>query len=320
MGFYGPGLYQNDTSEDVKHRVRAFWEEGFSGQEIIAHVQEEFSDLTDEISPDGAFFWLGLADSLWRLGFLTEEVRDRALAWIERKDIIDTIPDPPFNPHMEKRRTVMLEKLKEKLSSPQPKAKRYVKREPRSCGWQNGDTYAYRLSGEDAEKNGLCGKFLLLRQIEEILWDSKRVPIIYVKITKDQNLPVNTAEYDSLEYIQVWATPYEDRFFPIDFRRPIEDITEKSQIKYEVDEYGYLAQYRIVMLQMTKKALLTDLIYIGNFIDAKPPEKEYIPHIEANNVLALWKNRGERFEKKMIQKYFAYNLRQLDIFHAQPEC
>lgn len=318
MGFWGPGLYQNDTAADVKGRVTEYWQQGSSGEEIISRIREDFSDLTEEVSPDGAFLWLGLADSLWRLGLLTEDIRDRAMAWIDRKDIIDTIPDPAFNPNMEKRRTIMLNKLKDKLSSPQPQVRKYVSRVPRSCGWQNGDAYAYRIKGENAEISGLAGRFLILRQIEEITWDSKKAPLIYVKITNNQDLPVSTMEYDSLEYIQVWATPYEDRFFPIDFRRPAEDIAEKSRIKYEVDEYGYLAQYRVVLLQMTKKALHSDLTYIGNFIDARPPEKEYVPHVQENNILVSWRKNGEEFEERMIHKYCAYNLRQLEIFHDQP--
>ena len=309
MGFWGPGLYENDTAADVKDRVTTCWQEGMSGEEIISRIQEEFSDLTEEASPDGAFFWLGLADSLWRLGLLTEEIRGRAMAWLDQDWVYDSIPDQPLCPPMGKRRTTMLAKLKERLSSPQPKPRKYKKRGPRSCGWKMYDTYACPIRYEAAAELGSTDRWLLIRMIDEGLWEKTLVPIVYVKITKDTRLPASEEEYDALEYIQVGFTRYEDRFLPLDFSRLEEDIAEKAKLHYEVDEYGYLPRYMVILLQMTKKALQTELTYVGNYPNAAPPSLEFCPAYAGNNMVARWKNHGSVFTETMVARYMSFNLR-----------
>ena len=44
-----------------------------------------------------------------------------------------------------------------------------------------------------------------------------------------------------------------------------EDIAEKTKFKYEVDEYGFLPEYRILLLNTSKKIIPNNLIYVGNF-------------------------------------------------------
>ena len=88
-----------------------------------------------------------------------------------------------------------------------------------------------------AKERGLFGRYLLIQKIDEGTWyPGHIVPIVYVKITADSNLPVNQEQYDKFEYIQIGFTRYEERFWPIDMSRPQEDIAEKSKFKYEVDE------------------------------------------------------------------------------------
>ena len=247
MGFWGPGLYQNDVSADVKDTVTKYWQEGKSGEEIAGLLLEEFQTLAEEDSAEGAFFWLGLADSLWDLGLLPEEIRARAVAWLDQESVFDSIPDSPLVAPMGKRRRNMLARLRVKLASPQPKARkyRYVERKPRSCGWELYDVYAYQLRCESANALGLTGRWFLFQKIDEVLSGKTIIPIVYVKITKDSRLPENAEEYDAAEYVQVWFTKYEDRFLPLDFSRLQEDIAEKSKLTYEVDEYGLLPQFRI---------------------------------------------------------------------------
>ena len=88
---------------------------------------------------------------------------------------------------------------------------------------------------------------------------------MWVKITKDHSLPSNSEEYESLEYVQSSLTRYEDRFLPIDGARPEEDIEEKSKLKYEVDDSGFLPQYRIALINTSKRVIPKSLVFVGNF-------------------------------------------------------
>ena len=114
--------------------------------------------------------------------------------------------------------------------------------------------------------------------------------------------------------MQTRFTRYEERFLPIDFRRPQEDIAEKSKIKYEVDEYGFLPQFRITLLNTSKKSIPSKLIYVGNFTDAVRPQKEFIPHTKDNIATVSWKKFDETFETTMIKRYYGHNLREFEVY------
>ena len=178
-----------------------------------------------------------------------------------------------------------------------------------------GDVFAYQLESDLAKERGLYGRYFLIQKVDEGIWHPGHiVPIVYVKITSDANLPSNVEEYNRLEYVQTWFTKYEDRFLPIDMSRPQEDIAEKSRMNYQVDEYGFLPQYRAKLLNTSKGVIPTKLIYVGNFVNAVRPQKEFIPHSKENIVTVSWKQFDETFETKMIKRYCGHNLRELSIY------
>ena len=72
--------------------------------------------------------------------------------------------------------------------------------------------------------------------------------------------------------------------------RPKEDFEEKSKLTYEVDEYGYLPEYRLTLLNTSKRVIPKKLIYVGNFPDAPRPQKEFIPHVKVNIGVIWWKH------------------------------
>ena len=130
---------------------------------------------------------------------------------------------------------------------------------------------------------GLSGRYILIQKIDEGNWYPHHIePIVYVKITNNSVLPKDVNEYNKLEYVQISYSKYDERFFPIDGSRPAEDIAEKSKIKYEVDEYGLLPHYRLMIVATKKKDIPKNLIYIGRLKDIAFPEKELIPHVKLN--------------------------------------
>lgn len=312
MGMWGFELYQNDTSLDVKDEFEELYRTGNTVRDITDKLMEDYKSIMGDVDEE-PLFWLALADTQWNLGVLLPDVKEKALYWIDKdRDLLNcrTIDMPATA----KRRKI-LDKLKTKLLSPQPPVKKPIKKRVYKCQWKLGDVFAYRLESDLAKERGLYGRYFLIQKIDEGIWyPGHIVPIVYVKITKDTNLPSNVEEYNQLEYVQTWFTKYEDRFLPIDMRWPQEDIAEKSKINYQVDEYGFLPQYRVELLNTSKRVIPTKLIYVGNFANAVRPQREFIPHSKENIVTVSWKQFDETFETKMIKRYCGHNLRELSIY------
>lgn len=208
-----------------------------------------------------------------------------------------------------------IDALSSKPLSYQPPVKNPVRKRVYKCQWKMGDVFAYQLESDLAKDRGLYGRYFLIQKVDECSWyPGHIVPIVYVKITNDHNLPSNVEEYDKLEYVQTWFTKFEDRFWPIDMTRPQDDIAEKAKINYQVDEYGFLPQYRAILLNISKKVIPVNLIYVGNFSNAVRPQREFVPHSNVNIVSVSWKKFDETFETKMIRRYFGHNLRELAIY------
>ena len=196
-----------------------------------------------------------------------------------------------------------------------PEEKKVSKYRIYKCEWNVGDVFAYRLESDLTKERGLWGRYFLIQKVDEDTWyPGHIVTIVYVKITRDENLPANIDEYNQLEYVQTSFTKYEHRFWPIDGRRPQQDVAEKSKMKYEVDEYGYLPEFRITLLNTSKKAIPSNLIFIGNFANFIPPKCEFIPHAKINISNVSWKKFDETFETKMIKRYCGYNLREFKSY------
>jgi len=311
MGIWGVGLYSNDVGMDVQSAFVEALHEGKEPEEITAQMLEDYAgELEDPW--DAPAFWFALADTQWKRGMLLPEVKDNALSLIESGDEVAMWQQE--DPALAKKREKVLDTLREKLLSPQPPRKNYRKRNLYQCQWQIGDVYAYRLESEDARKRGLFGRYILVRKVDEYTWyPGHIIPIVYVKITKDDKLPTSLAEYEALEYVQICFTTYDARFYPIDGRRPQEDIAEKSKLKYEVDEYGFLPHYRLELISTSKRVIPKKLIYVGNFLGAAAPQGEFIPHDKINIDAVAWRF----FEEIMLKKYFDYNKREKECYHRE---
>lgn len=312
MGIWGFELYQNDTSLDVKDEFEELFNAGKTVQEITDKLMEDYKSIMGDLDEE-PLFWFALADTQWNLGVLLPVVKEKALYWINKDSGMINCQTIDMSAKVQRKKA--LDDLQAKLFSPQPSVKKTVKKRAYKCQWKLGDVFAYQLESDLAKERGIYGRYFLIQKVDESIWyPGHIVPIVYVKITSDKNLPSNIEEYNQLEYIQTWFTKYEDRFLPIDMSRPEEDIAEKSRIDYQVDEYGFLPQYRVTLLNTSKRVIPKKLIYVGNLVNAVPPQKEFIPHSKENIVTVSWKQFDETFETKMIKRYCGHNLRELSIY------
>ncbi len=312
MGMWGFELYQNDTSLDVKEEFEELFNTGKTAQDITEKLTEDYKSIMGDIDEE-PLFWLALADTQWNLGVLLPAVKEKALYWIDRNRGMLDCQTIDMSAKAKGKRN--LDDLQAKLLSPQPPVKKPVKKRTYKCQWKVGDVFAFQLESDLAKERGLYGRYFLIQKVDEGTWyPGHIVPIIYVKITSDATLPSNVEEYNQLEYVQTWFTRYENRFWPINMRCPQEDIAEKSKMNYQVDEYGFLPEYRALLLNTSKKVIPAKLIYVGNFANAVRPQNEFIPHAKENIVTVSWNQFGETFETKMIKQYCGHNLRELSVY------
>ncbi len=200
-----------------------------------------------------------------------------------------------------------MEKLREKLLSPQPAKRRVLQYKLYHCQWKIGDTYAYKIENNTE----FYGCYLLAQKVgEDMWWPGHTVPTVYVKITKNQSVPKNIEEYNRLEFIQTDSVSCDNPFVLNSYT----GVHDKAMHKFEFDEYGFLPIYRINLLNTSERVIPKKLIYLGNFDGANPPPKELIPYMNRNLQPVCWNSKHKTFEGKMLKYYNGYNLRGFQFY------
>ena len=308
MGAWGANLYQDDVALDVKDEYKDNLRRGKTNEEAMQEIIDKYQELLED-EEDRGVFWLALADTQWNLGRLDEQVKEQALEIIE---LGTDLKRWEINEKLYNKRKEILEKLKEKLLSPQPEEKRMPKYRTYKCEWKNGDVFAYQLKSEYAKEQGLEGRYLIIQKIDEIDWyPCSTIPLVRVKITEDKTIPKTEKEIDELEYIQTWFTSYERRFAGFSALRPLKD--QIKGMSFNTDEYGLLPEYMVSIVITSKNMTKGKLTYLGNYINITPPQNEFIPICKDNFPTVLWKN----FEERLMEMYFGHNKRNLEVYQRR---
>ena len=195
MGTWGPGLYQNDLAADIRDTFKDQLKRGKIGKqitkELLAEYENEILDLDDAV-----VFWFALADTQWELGRLEDSVREKALFYIQNG--YDLKRWQIENPKAALTREMIINRLKEKLLSSQPAQKKISQYKFYKCKWKEGDVYAYLLDSEYAKVKGVYDKYFLFHKVREtIYWPGHIIPIVRVKITKNNVLPKTKEEFEA---------------------------------------------------------------------------------------------------------------------------
>lgn len=305
MGAWGVNLYQDDVTVDIKEEYKYKLHMGKTNEEAMQEIIEESSDFIEDIE-DGPLFWFALADTQWNLGRLDEHVRNEALRYIKLGTDLERWKDD--NKLYEKRKKV-LEKLREKLLSPQPEEKKISKYRIYKCEWKKGDVFAYKLKSDYAEENNLKNQYLIIQKVDETVWyPAHIIPMVRIKITKNGAIPQTEQEIDKLEYIETNAQPFERRFWGSDATRPLKE--QIVGMSFNTDEYGLLPEYWISLIITSKKMFQNELIYLGNYKNIVPPKNEFIPIGKMGFPTVPWKE----FEERVLEMYLGHNKRNYEIY------
>ena len=126
MGVWGPGIYQNDTSEDVKEDFKKLYNSEKDAQEITDELLSMYDDVINDLE-EAPLFWFALADTQWKYGMLLPMVMEKALWWMEHEIFDMSQVIQMTEKECLKKRKENLLKLKGKILSPLPPKKKIKK-------------------------------------------------------------------------------------------------------------------------------------------------------------------------------------------------
>lgn len=299
MGAWGAGIYQDDVALDVKEEYIELLKKGKSKEEANQEIIDNNTDYLED-EEDMVPMILALADTQWNYGRLMKEVKENALNLINSGEALKPWED---DKKLKKRRMEVLEKLKNKLETPEPPEKKVRKYKFFDCGWQLNDVYAYPLTSEYAKKYNVYNHWMIFIVCGDYVWENHyRSLIVRAKITKDEKLPTTKEEIDKLDYIQVGFENYNSLYG--DSFSKLSDWEYKKSIKGLVEKYGEIPIYEIELSNSSKRVMPKSLQYLGNMPDIKLPEYEYIEPYRLSVWGPLWKN----LEEYVLEDYAWFNL------------
>jgi hypothetical protein len=137
VGVWGVNLFSDDAACDVRDHYRERLEDGVDDANALQQTVEKFRAYLDEA--DGVAL-LALAVTQSKLGRLDPDIRDRALAVIDRGADLETWERD--NPKLVPKRRAVLEKVRAQLTGQQPRRRRLQPPKRISSGLAAGDVLA----------------------------------------------------------------------------------------------------------------------------------------------------------------------------------
>ncbi|ANC05932.1 MULTISPECIES: hypothetical protein [Bacillus cereus group] len=176
MGAWGVALLSDDIAEDIKLLYKDLLANEYSNEDASRIVIEEYkNELDDE---ETIVFRLVFSSIQWKLGRLQENVKQEALQIIESGADLARWEEEP---KLQKKREVVLNKLREQLHSRQPEAKKVPKRFIANTSLKAGDAVSYELV------SGSCIILKVIEIIEE--WHGDRYPLFEICDWEGKEVP-----------------------------------------------------------------------------------------------------------------------------------
>ena len=298
MGTWGPGLYQNDMSDEIKQSFIDRCKRGHTIEEATEiFIKEYIEELNDE--DDAPNFWFALADKQWKYGKLLPKVKENALYHIQNELKNETYNE--FDKSEAKKRKKVLEDLREKLNSPMPLEKKISQYKLYKCEWKIGDTYAYPLDADIWKDTDFYGDYLIMQKIGERNWSpGHTIPVVRVKITENKHLPTNAEEIESLRYVKF------EKGYTME-KEEMEELKGVLPFKEEKMCNGkYILSKDIYMIALgntSKRIIPKKLIFLGNYEIFREPKHEEKVAFKDLYVYSEWKFFDEYILCK-IENYF----------------
>ena len=245
MGTWGVKLYDDDIALDIKERFtdpnsrKNVWE-------ITTELMEEYSCILDDVH-GAPVFWFTLVDTQWNLGCLLQDVKERALEWLERGGDLAVWAEE--NPKLAIKRKAVLTELQQKLKSPQPSPKKLKQPRLFRCGWGIGDVFAYQFTSKYSKKKGYYKKYTYFVKIGEKIWyPGHIVPV--VRFLETLNHP--QSEANALQSIEEIANLYNATVYSTEL------CAERQVIALLIESNGEIPKKKLTYIGNIKSIMRSD--------------------------------------------------------------
>ena len=294
MGAWGINLYDDDMALDIRDTIQDELKLGIPLNKILDQLKFNYDIEKYDNNDEEPVFWCVIADTLWNLGLLDNEVKSKALYWI---DLGGDIQRWKFEtPGLAYKRNLVFLKLKQKLISTQPPKKRISKKRLYVCPWNKGDVFAMRLNGELAKEKNLIDTYLLFQVADKYLHpiglDKKLghlCPIVRTKLTFSKKIP------------------------------QLEDFNNNEIIKndFPCKTTNWKNIYAILIYTTSTRTIPKNLMFLGNKSVVTPNDDYGIFYDQINIINNIYFTLWKRFEDDMIENYYGHNLKQFSIYHEE---
>lgn len=320
MGVWGTNILQNDVASDVKDAYLDKRKRGTNRDQATEEILEEFSDYIEDCD-DGPYVWITLALIQWEYSELDEELKNIALQVIENNNIVERWLDD--NPAKAKKVESNLKDIREKLKSSMTYKKKILPYNFYHNDWNIGDVYYIELTNDLAKEYHLEGRYILTQKIdEEDSYPGHIVPVVRVRITKDNELPKTEEEFLSLEYVKDCDKEYlfsistaskqsVNRYFKYLNRYKIQKPDDEAN---EVEPFGIIPKsfQRIVTnryieynlkLYPTEEDNIKDTYELVQKMVSELPEDSFIKKWNLGDVYA-WKIRNVKYISEQYREKY----------------
>lgn len=166
MGSWGPAIFSDDIASDVRREYQTLLAAGLADEEAEELLFAYYHDILNEDADDSVAFWLALSLCQWKLGRLSELVKQESLRLIDSGKAV-THWNPVFKEKKFAKRKAVLKDLRNILLSPMPSARKVQKPRTHHCPWKTGSLLAYRIATneKDMGQHPCFGKYALLRVV-----------------------------------------------------------------------------------------------------------------------------------------------------------
>lgn len=244
MGFWGLGLYDNDTTSDIKDFCECQYWNALDSKKVQEKAMKKFCDLigTDE----EPLLWLVLADVQWDFGEIIDETKNKALILIENQALSENFHELSDKKEWKKTLITLKNKL---LETPLLRNVITKKTNLKHHGWKEGDVFAYCFESTVSKKFNLYKKYILFQALTDEEEDNFGYLSIVVQFF---NKAFDKIPYDiDVENLEILPVDSANRFFENEksIDMPLE-ITTEMKILDESD----LPEKQIIYIKNHKVA------------------------------------------------------------------
>lgn len=243
---------------DIKREYKDIRQKGYSRDNSVEELMQKYHDeLIQGTNDDALLFWVGLADAQYACKELSAQIAARALDALEKITLLDWEITPGD----------ITRRMERYGQAPMPERAKFGKPRRFRSKWQIGDTFAYKMTGENAEAYGIAGKYMLFRTVDMVEnYAGHLYPVVTASLWPYLPLPKNSEEFNSVPMLKL----------------------DNGRFQLPKDVFEYRA---MLIIKNEKQIQDAGLQYIGNFTDVVMPDDEVVIRVaglaEATKMLSL---------------------------------